>query len=353
MKKIILIVEEKHYKINNTKVGEVFAGGNTKWLKVFKSVGRLMNAKMYSYRPHTYPNNVKHDVDISILNEKTILEHKFDLVYVHKQESLKTFNRLNIKYDSSLLFAENTRIKYPIDKINAIAHCSINEFLNNPIHGKINIMTPNICNGSRLSLDMISEKRNNKVAFIGRLSNKHTYSIINLLANNFKDIQFDIYGSKFLSKEKGYIGLGPHCIDRKDAHKQLRELLPGKNIVFKNILAHKDLYMKLNEEKYLAGLAPSIHSFGYNIPQMNSSSKFYDYIGAGIPVFIEDIVPEAYYVKKNPNIGTIYSTQNKKDIIDSFERFINYQNKYFEIVKYANKNHYEESRAAEIVSRVK
>ena len=352
-RKILLITQEKHYKTSEQRVPQVFASGNTKWLKIFKELGEILEADMYSFRPKAYVRHkADHAKNIRKLNENEVALHTFDLVYVHRQESLEIFNSLNLNFKRSILWAESCNFKFPINKIDYICHCSVNEFLYNKDMRCKNILTPNFCNGVKIAPKLVSRKKREKVVFIGRLT-PMIIKKINILSSHFKHIQFDIYGSKFFYKNNKYIGLGPHCKDRVLATNRLHEMLPGKNIVLKNIIPHGELYSVLNDEAYFAGLTFSVHDIGSKTRQVNSSSKFYDYIGAGIPVLTERIVPESFYVKKDANLGVICPGYKAEGLIDGLASMVSKEFDYQKIIRYANNHHSAKSRAKEIFKHVK
>ena len=111
-------------------------------------------------------------------------------------------------------------------------------------------------------------------------------------------------------------------------------------------IAHSSLYQVLNKKGYRYGFAPSIYSLGSKQKQIESSSKFFEYIGAGIPVLVEGNVPEAEIVERNPFLGEVFCT--KKEMISKANALETGNYEYGRILDFAQKNHYPDSRAKNI-----
>lgn len=350
--KIILFTEPKFYKVNFNKLPSGLAPGPTKWLKVFKELSSKLNAEMYSYRPSSHSQR-PHSNDIRLINENQIKSMNFDLAYIYRDTGLEIYNSSSCKARNIYMFAENDRFNNDYSNVSIMGHCSVNTFLHRKMKGRGNILTPNICNGVMLK-NLPKVKLRNKVVFIGRLSG-NIIPKVDFLARTFPDIIFDLYITKFWNiKAKKWVGLGPHQKDRAGALKLFHSQLPYDNINLKDMLLHKDLYNTLAAEGYKAGLVPSIYPLDNRrvTIQINSSSKFYDYIGAGIPVLVESIVPENHFVNKTKYIGISYD-KSYGDLKVKFDQIINKRFDNSKILSYANKNHFADSRAEEILRAMK
>lgn len=345
MKTIILFTQDDFYKVDKENMMDMYSSAMSKWLKIFIGLSERLNLKMYSFRSKTYKNRKSHDKNIMIVDENDLKNMSFDYAYINKDPGLFIFNKANpIITKKVYMFNENDKFSNSIKRVDILGHCSINSYLNIKQPGVANILTPNICNGNKIKLTKV--ERRDKAVLIGRYSDKIVPKVL-FLAENFPHVQFDIYATKFWNfKTNKWVGFGPHQKDRKGARVIFRDNNPFPNIILKDPMQHNCLYETMQNEGYKIGFAPSIIPMLTRNPrvQINSSSKFYDYIGAGIPVLAEDKIPESLYVNKNSYIGRVYKNSSFNNLKDEFENMINERYTYGKIIKYAQANHYPEHR---------
>lgn len=198
----------------------------------------------------------------------------------------------------------------------------------------------NYCHGRKLEPKQLNEKRNRKGVFLGRLCGTSEFKIKQL---NFNDFRLDIYpikywrGKEVLRFHKG--------AENFELNKEiLQSILPGSKI--RSPISHGGLYQTLNKKGYRYGFVPSIYGFGSSRMQVESSSKFFEYIGAGTPVLIENNVPEAKIVKNNPFLGEVFC--GKREMLSGAKALETGRYEYHRILDFAQKNHYPDSRARDI-----
>jgi len=197
----------------------------------------------------------------------------------------------------------------------------------------------NYCHGRHLDPKLLSKRRSGGVC-AGRLSSTAEFKI-KLLNDN--GLNFDIFPIKYWK--------GGRVLRFHDGSKESK-----KNISFlqskfsrskiRRPVNHNNLYHTLNRNGYSYGFVPSIYGLGSRRMQIESSSKFFEYIGAGIPVLIENNVPEARIIANNPFLGRIYS--GRKDMLNKAAAMERGSYDHFKILSFAQKNHYPYNRAKKI-----
>ena len=215
--------------------------------------------------------------------------------------------------------------------------CSISPAVKNGGSNYFHLL--NYCHGRYLDPKLLSKKRSGGV-YIGRLSDAAEFKI-KLLNNN--GLRFDIFPIKYWEGKK--------ILRFHDGSKE-----SVKNISFlqskfskskvRRPVNHDGLYNVLNKNGYSYGFVPSIYGLGSKRIQIESSSKFFEYIGAGIPVLIENNVPEAKIVRENPILGEIYS--GRKDMLKKAAAMERGGYNHLKILNFAQKNHYPYNRAKKI-----
>tara|TARA_B100001094_G_scaffold91497_1_gene87477 strand:- start:3689 stop:4630 length:942 start_codon:yes stop_codon:yes gene_type:complete len=195
----------------------------------------------------------------------------------------------------------------------------------------------NYCHGKKISAKRLSQDRDGGV-YMGRLTKLAELKIIELR----KVVKpFFVYPIKY------WVGKRDVLRFHKEDQNYLKNLkfLQNKNpnINFLTPLNHNSLYKGLNAAGYKFGFVPSIYGFESRKNQAESSSKFFEYIGSGMPVLIESNVPEAIIVKNNPFLGEVYS--GKSDMIKKAKKLNSLKYKYLNILGYANLDHFPDSRA--------
>jgi hypothetical protein len=215
--------------------------------------------------------------------------------------------------------------------------CSVSPAIKNS--GPKHFHLLNYCHGRHLDPKLLSRKRSRGV-YIGRLSDPSEFKIKLLNNSNFN---FDIFPIKYWK--------GKEVLRFHDGSKE-----SGKNISFlqskfpkSKILRpvnHDGLYHALNQNGYSYGFVPSVYGLGSRRMQVESSSKFFEYIGAGIPVLIESNVPEAKIVINNPFLGEVFS--GRKDMLKKAAAMERRGYDYFKILSFAQKYHYPYNRAEKI-----
>lgn len=201
----------------------------------------------------------------------------------------------------------------------------------------------NYCNGRKISAKRLSNNREGCI-YLGRLSST-AESKIRFLNKKIKKI--DVYPTKYWIGKKNFLRF--HKED-KDCLKNLNFLQDKfPDINFFAPLNHKVMYKALSAAGYKFGFVPSIYDFESKSQQHESSSKFFEYIGCGIPVLIEHNVPEALLVRKNPFLGEIY--YNRGDMISKAKKLNTTEYNYLKILGYANGNHFPDNRASFIYKK--
>lgn len=200
----------------------------------------------------------------------------------------------------------------------------------------------NYCHGKKLLPETLARKRSGGV-YIGRYS-KLAESKVNLLAK--KGLAKDVYPIKYW---KGKTVLRFH----KEAEGSFENLAylqsrSGK-LGIKPPLDHRELYCGLNRGAYSFGFVPSIYDLSSSLAQKESSSKFFEYIGCGIPVLVEHNVPEAKIVLQNPFLGEVYC--GKRDMLIKASRLNSVSYDYAKILFYSEAKHYPDSRAKTIYKK--
>ena len=197
----------------------------------------------------------------------------------------------------------------------------------------------NYCHGVKINPIDLSKNRSNGV-FLGRLDSMSEYKINFLNKNKFN---LDIYPIKCWTKS----GILRFTGNTPESIKNLKFLQSkfSKSIV-RPPVSHKHLYENLNSHGYKYGFVPSIYHFNKNKIQLESSSKFFEYIGSGIPVLIESRVPEAKIVRNNPFLGEVFDS--KTTLISAANKLEQNNYNYEKILDFAHKNHYPKSRAIKI-----
>ena len=198
----------------------------------------------------------------------------------------------------------------------------------------------NYCHGHKLDPKYLTKKRNRKGVFLGRLCGTSEFKIKLLNSSKFS---LDLYPIKYWrGKEVLRFHRGGENSEANRAF--LQTIFPGSKV--RRPISHNGLYQALNKKGYRYGFVPSIYGLGSTRIQIESSSKFFEYIGAGIPVLIESNVPEAKIVENNPFLGEVFCGRgemlNKAKALEAGEY------EYHRILDFAQKNHYPDSRAREI-----
>jgi len=197
----------------------------------------------------------------------------------------------------------------------------------------------NYCHGRYFDPKLLNKKRSGGV-YIGRLCSVAEFKIKLLNNNGFR---FDIFPIKYW---KGRKVLRFHD-GSKESKKNISFLQSkfSKSKILRPV-NHEGLYHTLNKNGYSYGFVPSIYGLGSKRMQVESSSKFFEYIGAGIPVLIENNVPEAKFVAKNPFLGKVFS--GRKDMLKKAAEMEKGRYDYLKILNFAQKNHCPRSRAKKI-----
>jgi hypothetical protein len=256
-------------------------------------------------------------------------------------------NDYSKKYDAAIVDRINPQKKIlsnnilgifetKIKKSFATKFCSISPSI--PV-GKDTFTLLNYCHGVKINPIDLSKNRSNGV-FLGRLDSMSEYKINFLNKNKFN---LDIYPIKYWTKS----GILRFTGNTPESIKNLKFLQSkfSRSIV-RPPVNHKYLYKKLNSQGYKYGFVPSIYHFNKNKIQIESSSKFFEYIGSGIPVLIESRVPEAKIVRNNPFLGEVFDS--KAALISAANKLEKNNYNYKKILDFAHKNHYPKSRAIKI-----
>ena len=194
----------------------------------------------------------------------------------------------------------------------------------------------NYCHGNRISHSIPNVKRD-KIAYIGRLSGVAEDKIKRL---NSKSIGFGIYPIKYWRGKEVLRFAGKSNASLKNL-RFLQSKIPGSVVMSPR--NHESLYEELSGGGYYAGFVPSIYPCEKKKAQKESSSKFFEYIGAGLPVLIERGVPEAALVEGNPFLGEVFC--GNKDMVSKARLMRSKKYSYTKIAKYAEAEHFPEARA--------
>ena len=130
---------------------------------------------------------------------------------------------------------------------------------------------PNYCHGTHLNPKLLNKKRSGGV-YIGRLCSVAEFKI--KLLNN-SGLRLDIFPIKYWRGKK--------TLRFHDDSKESKENLSFLQSKFSNSkircpVNHKDLYRVINKKGYSYGFVPSIYGLGSKRVQVESSSKFFEYI---------------------------------------------------------------------------
>lgn len=221
----------------------------------------------------------------------------------------------------------------------ATNYCSISP--STKIIGKNHFILPNYCHGKFISSSSITTSKKGFV-YIGRVDPTAEAKICRL---SRVVPSLYLYPIKYWYKKDV---LRFHDNNFKKNAKILRKIMPNVTIV--RPVKHKGLYKVLNDRAHKVGFVPSVHHFGSTKVQKESSSKFFDYIGAGIPVLVESSVPEAIYVKKNPFLGEIFC--GEQDMVRKARKMCSGTYDFKKIMLYAKNNHSPKSRSLLIYNKV-
>ena len=258
-------------------------------------------------------------------------------------------NNYNLKFDYAIVDrikpAEKIRSKnilgifeMKIKRGYATKFCSISPAIKIKTDDHFHLL--NYCHGKKIKIENLARSRSKKGVFLGRLDKMCELKIKILGQNNFN---LDIFPTKYWGK--GEILRFHDGARNSEKNKEfVQSILPKCKIL--NPVTHNYLYSTLNDNKYAYGFVPSVYKMHPRITQPESSSKFFEYIGAGIPVLIESRVPEARLVKRNPFLGEVYS--NEESLIVSANKLLNNKYNYKRILRFAHRNHYPSSRAMTI-----
>jgi len=215
----------------------------------------------------------------------------------------------------------------------ATDYCSTT--LSDKIKDKNQFRMLNYCQGVRFKEGDLNKARSGLV-FLGRVTGQIEKKLMILS----KNIDVDILPIKYWHKNK-ILRFHNKDADSRRNLEFLRKKFNSSNIV--KPVDHSQLYGLLNKRGYTAGFVPSVYSLDSKKVQIESSSKFFEYIGCGIPVLIEATVPEAILIKENPYLGRVYL--GKRDMIIKAKNMMNSKFDFNKIIRYANKNHFADSRA--------
>jgi len=259
-------------------------------------------------------------------------------------------NNYNIKYDFAICDRFVPKRKINANRILnfseakpvvswATDYCSTT--LSDKIKHKNQFRMLNYCQGIKLSEAELNKDRKGLI-FLGRVTGQIEKKLIILS----KNINVDILPIKYWYK--GDI-LRFHNKDKKSREnlKFLQRRFNLANIV--EPVDHNGLYRLLNRKGYKIGFAPSVYSLDSKKIQIESSSKFFEYIGCGIPVLVEATVPEAKLVRENPFLGKVFL--GKREMVAKARAMSQQSANYNKILKYANENHFANSRAKSLYEK--
>ena len=254
------------------------------------------------------------------------------------------FNNYDLKYDFAIIDRMSLKKKIDskyilsitecgFDMAQADVACSVSPYFR-PKGNQFILM--NYCHGNR-NVKIAPMSNRIQMTYLGRLSPLAEQKIKIMTSSG---IGFGIYpikywqGKNILRFNRGSHGFAENI-------KFLQSKFPKSLILEPK--SHNELYEELNYRRYFAGFVPSIYPLGDSRPQKESSSKFFEYIGAGIPVLIEKNVPEAKIVANNPFLGEVFS--GKKEMILKGKRLRGRPYSNNKIAKYARDNHFPDARA--------
>jgi hypothetical protein len=263
---------------------------------------------------------------------------------LHKICEFESFiNDYDLKYDFAIIDRTPLRrkisSKYTLkitecgfDMTGVDTACSISPY---PAPKNNQFILMNYCHGDR-DIKIATTDRV-RMAYLGRLSPLAEAKIKTM---NASGISFGVYPIKYW-RGKSILRFTRSSPGFKENIEFVQSKIPGSLILEPK--SHSKLYQELNRGHYFAGFVPSIYPLGSKKLQRESSSKFFEYIGAGMPVLIERNIPEAKIVMSNPFLGEVFS--GKKDMISKGNKLNNNKYSYNKIAKYARDNHFPDSRA--------
>jgi hypothetical protein len=273
-----------------------------------------------------------------IFLEKAIKNYNYDYLIVDRYNLVGSDFCIKDYYSEKILnFSEgNPKIKW------ATHYASASPYYTGDSESFVNLWNYSL--GSIHLNDLNKNKINTNLVFIGRVTSEILLKLKFIETKTNQKI--NIFPIKFIEKNK---------ILRftNDNDFQINSLILKNYFRNANILKpvnHFGLYMALNAGQFKIGFVPSVYyEKKSKTVQKESSSKFYDYIGAGIPVLIESTVPEAIFVKNNNFIGEIYSSQ--EELLSKIELMKYKKYNYIDIYNYANKYHSLNIRYNELLNK--
>lgn len=293
---------------SRNKDGDRFSGYHCSPCKIFKILDEIYNSYGIKYELNNYSG-----------------KYEFAIVdRIKPKADIKSRNILNI----SEVFRS-----YPWATHNAFVSPSAS------LKGPNDFHLLNYCHGQKISPPNLNRQRLGGV-YVGRYT-RLSEAKVKILAD--KGFMRDVYPIKYW---KGKDVLRFHGASKESEDNLVYLQKRNRNITIKKPLNHLDLYSGLNSIGYSFGFVPSIYDLSSKSLQKESSSKFFEYIGCGIPVLIERNVPEAKLVEQNPFLGEIYF--GKSDMIKKAYKLNSTKYHYLKILSYSQKNHYPESRAKTI-----
>jgi hypothetical protein len=348
MNNALLVLPEHwfYYQFNDKEPYDHYASNPGKAFKVFNYICKEKKYTPYIYIPNGKDYSKFKSNKFKILKNTDIKRFNFEFIYLHKIGALSYFNKYFTKGTSKVfLFVEKYYKNIDIGDVDLVGCCSLSDkekYIKNTIYSQ------NICNGKYVKIrNYIPEK---KIIYIGRAS-LEIIKKINYLSVRFPNFYFHLYITKIINQATYFKVVGESVVFT-DVSKDIKKFFPQSNCIIKPPLKNNNMYDVWSKEKYMAGFVPSIFDFDVEKEQINSSSKFYDYIGAGIPVLIEDLVPESKLVEKYSNIGAIYRN-NEQNLYEIFNKIYLEKFNNLDIFKYAAENHSEKSRGNIIISNMK
>jgi hypothetical protein len=216
----------------------------------------------------------------------------------------------------------------------ATDYCSISPSSRKVRDGQFFLL--NYCHGKKITLNTLSKNRSNGV-YLGRLDSP---AELKIKALNRERLSLDIFPIKYWDGKRVLRFHRPHPEAKRNIA-FLKKKIPKSNILYP--VRHDKLCDSLNKGGYAYGFVPSIYSLQSKRSQIESSSKFFEYIGAGIPVLIEKSVPEASIVRKAPFLGEIFS--GEADMIRKARKLSSNKYSYLNILKFSQREHFPDSRA--------
>ena len=288
-----------------------FGGYHCSPCKIYKVLDEMFNLYGIRYEVNNYSN-----------------KYKFSIV-----DRVKPTISIQSKY---ILNISETCKRYSWSTHNAFVSPSVKKIGDNEFY------LLNYCHGKKISAEDLCLKRSGGV-YIGRYSKLAEFKV-SILAK--KGLVKDVYPIKYW---KGKSILRFH----KEADDYLANLdyLQSRNekVRVMRPLNHSELYSGLNKRAYSFGFVPSIYPLSSKLIQAESSSKFFEYIGCGIPVLIEGNVPEAKIVLRNPFLGEVY--YGESEMLKKAHKLNSVTYDYCKILKYSQSKHYPDSRAKTIYKK--